>query len=143
MNVQNLTHVQGPPRFILFGAPPAPRTIKDDSANLISGKAEQGVWLYSDDIQTGSKFGTWECSAGRFKATMDGYTEFCHILEGEAEITNLADRSVRNVHAGDSFVMEAGLEMEWYVPIYIKKCFVIASLVPSPANLALGGQHGR
>ncbi len=115
-------------RFILFGAPEVPRAVKDDSANRIAGKADQGVWLYSNDEQTGSKFGIWECNAGRFKATMDGYTEFCHILEGEAEITNLADRSTRIVRAGDSFVMEAGLEMEWYVPIYIKKCFSIVNL---------------
>lgn len=116
------------PRFILFGAPETARTVKDDSANLISGKADQGVWLYSDDVRTGAKFGIWECNAGRFRAKMDGYTEFCHILEGEAEITNLADRSRRNVRAGDSFVMEAGLEMEWYVPIYIRKCFAISAL---------------
>jgi uncharacterized cupin superfamily protein len=116
-------------KFILFGAPEVPRTIKDDSANLISGKAEQGVWLYSEDAQTSTKFGIWECSAGRFNAKMDGHTEFCHILEGEAEITNLADRSKRIVRAGDSFVMEAGLEMEWHVPIYIKKCFTISSVV--------------
>lgn len=114
-------------RFILFGAPEVDRVVKDDSANRISGKAEQGVWLYSNDVQTQSRFGVWECNAGRFTAKMDGFTEFCHIIEGEAEITNLADRSVRNVRAGDSFVMEAGLEMEWYVPIYIKKCFAISS----------------
>lgn len=116
-------------RFILFGAPEVERGVKDDKANRISGKAEQGVWLYSDDAQTQTKFGVWECNAGRFKATMDGYTEFCHILEGEAEVTNLADRSKRIIRAGDSFVMEAGLETEWYVPIYIKKCFSISQVI--------------
>ena len=116
------------PQFILFDAPEAPRNIKDDSANLIAGKAEQGVWLYSADEKTGSKSGIWECTAGRFRATMDGFTEFCHILEGEAEVTNLGDRSRRTVRAGDSFVMEAGLATEWHVPIYIKKCFVITDL---------------
>jgi uncharacterized cupin superfamily protein len=116
-------------RFILFGAPEVPRTVKEDSANLISGKAEQGVWLYSNDQQTCTKFGIWECNAGRFTATMAGITEFCHILEGEAEVTNLADRSKRIIRAGDSFVMEAGLETEWYVPIYIKKCFSISSVI--------------
>ncbi|WP_282095402.1 cupin domain-containing protein [Epibacterium ulvae] len=130
MNAQNFTHTQTQPSFILFGAPEVPRTIKDDSANLISGKAEQGVWLYSNDTQSGSKFGIWECNAGRFRATMDGITEFCHILEGEAEVTNLADRSTRIIRAGDSFVMEAGLRTEWYVPVYIKKCFAISDIRP-------------
>ena len=134
MNAQTFAHHLTRPKFILFGAPEAKRTIKDDSANLISGKAEQGVWLYSDDTQSGSKFGIWECNAGRFNATMEGFTEFCHILEGEAEITNLADRSKRVVRAGDSFVMEAGLAMEWYVPIYIKKCFAISQLCPQTSG---------
>lgn len=128
MNAQTFQHALLNPRFILFGAPEIPRTEKDDSANLISGKAEQGVWLYSDDQQSGSKFGIWECNAGRFRAAMDGITEFCHILEGEAEITNLADRSTRIVRAGDSFVMEAGLQTEWHVPIYVKKCFAISAV---------------
>lgn len=128
MNAENFPGHVKQPSFILFGAPEAPRTVKDDSANLISGKAEQGVWLYSDDAKTGAKFGVWECTAGKFKGKMDGYTEFCHILEGEAEITNLADNSTRVVRAGDSFVMECGLEMEWNVPNYIKKCFAISNV---------------
>lgn len=59
---------------------------------------------------------------------MDGYTEFCHILEGEAEITNLADGVTRTVRPGDSFIMTAGLELEWNVPTYVRKCFVISAL---------------
>lgn len=128
MDAQKFLPTTTHPQFILFGAPEITRTVKDDSANLISGKAEQGVWLYSDNKQSGSKFGIWECSAGRFRATMDGFTEFCHILEGEAEVTNLADRSTRIIRAGDSFVMEAGLKTEWHVPLYIKKCFAISLL---------------
>lgn len=129
MNMMNHNNLKKTANFVLFGAPEVARTVKDDSANLISGKADQGVWLYSDDQQSGSKFGIWECNAGRFNAKMDGITEFCHILEGEAEITNLSDRSKRIVRTGDSFVMEAGLETEWYVPIYIKKCFAISNIV--------------
>ena len=58
---------------------------------------------------------------------MDGYTEFCHILEGEAEIIDLRDQSRRTVRAGDSFVMQIGLELEWHVPRYVRKCFAISS----------------
>ncbi|GAA6208486.1 hypothetical protein NBRC116601_17790 [Cognatishimia sp. WU-CL00825] len=128
MNAQNFIHTTVQPSFILFGAPEVPRVVKNDEVNLIAGKAEQGVWLYSDDTQSGSKFGIWESNAGRFRATMEGITEFCHILEGEAEVTNLADRSTRIIRAGDSFVMEAGLRTEWHVPIYIKKCFAISKV---------------
>lgn len=116
------------PAFIHFGKPEIERAIKDDSANIVEGSPEQGSWLYSDDAKTSSKFGFWDCTAGKFRAKMDGYTEFCHILAGEAHITNLADGSVRTVKAGDSFVMEAGLDTQWHVPNYIKKCFAISAL---------------
>lgn len=116
------------PTFTLFSENAVSRTPKDDAANRLSGAAEQGVWLQLNEAQTGSKFGEWDCTAGRFRAKMDGYTEFCHILEGEAEITNLADGVTRTVRPGDSFIMTAGLELEWNVPTYVRKCFVICAL---------------
>lgn len=115
--------------FIRFGTPEVDRAIKDDAHNIVEGSPEQGSWLYSNDTQTGSRFGFWECSEGKFLARMDGFTEFCHILEGEAHVTNLADGTVHTVRAGDTFVMEAGFETEWHVPKYIKKCFAISDLL--------------
>lgn len=116
------------PTFILFTESTVTRAVKDTRDGTLEGEAEQGVWLISEDPQTGSKYGMWDCTAGRFRAKMDGYTEFCHILEGEAEITNLDDGSTRTVRPGDSFVMTAGLELEWHVPVYIKKVFTISAL---------------
>ena len=46
MNMMNHNILKKTANFILFGAPEVARTVKDDSANLISGKADQGVWLY-------------------------------------------------------------------------------------------------
>ena len=117
------------PAFILFGQPEVEKVTKPTTERLVSGEAREGVWLYCDDAQTGSKFGQWDCTEGRFRVTMEGYTEFCHLLEGEAEITVLASGETRTVKAGDSFVMQAGLEMEWHVPRYISKSFVVSSLV--------------
>ncbi len=114
--------------FIRFGDPEVARVIKDDPASVVSGNPVQGSWLYSDDTQTGSRFGIWECSAGKFRAKMDGHTEFCHILEGEAHIKDLDTGNVHTVKAGDSFVMEEGFDTEWDVPNYIKKCFAISNL---------------
>lgn len=117
------------PSFIRFGDPEVDRVIKDDSANIVEGNPEQSSWLYSNNISTGSRFGIWECTKGKFKAKMNGYTEFCHILEGEAHVTNLANGEVHTVRAGDSFVMEEGFDTEWDVPKFIKKCFALSDLV--------------
>lgn len=116
------------PAFILFGSPEVEKTIKTD-ANVTAGNPEMGVWLYGNDEQTGSRCGIWECTAGDHRAKMDGFMEFCHILEGEAEITLVSDGTKRTVRAGDSFMMEAGLEMDWHVPKYVRKCFVISEVV--------------
>ena len=123
------TNTTNPPTFIRFGDPITDRIEKDVTNDIVEGTPHQGVWLYSNDTQTGSRFGEWECHAGKFRAKMDGLTEFCHILEGEAHITNLADGTVHTVRAGDSFVMEEGFDTEWHVPKYIKKCFAISDLV--------------
>lgn len=116
------------PQFVLFGKPAVEPSVKDDSANILSGNPTQKVWLYANDSATGSKFGVWDCQAGKFKAKMDGIAEFCSIIEGEATITNMADGSQRTVRAGDAFVMEPGLETEWIVPVYVKKHFAISNV---------------
>ena len=116
------------PSLIRFGSPEVPRVIKDDADNIVEGNPEQGSWVYTNDAKAGSRSGFWECSAGKFRAKMNGFTEFCHILEGEAHITNLADGTVNTVKAGDTFVMEAGYETEWHVPHYIRKCFVVTDV---------------
>lgn len=115
--------------FIHFGSPEIDRVRKDVSADIVEGNPEQGVWLYSDDTKTGSRFGVWECSAGKFTASYRGITEFCHILEGQAHITNLADQTTHTVTTGDSFVMQEGFEAQWHVPVYIKKCFAISDVI--------------
>lgn len=115
--------------FIRFGSPEVERVSKDLGENIVEGNPEQGSWLYSDDTQTGSRFGIWECSAGKYNASYAGISEFCHILEGEAHITDLADGTTHTVKAGDSFVMEAGFEAQWHVPVHVKKCFAISDLI--------------
>lgn len=54
---------------------------------------------------------------------VDGFTEFWHIIKGEAGILGLLSGEVHEVRAGDSFVTEEGLSTEWHVPNYIRKCF--------------------
>ena len=116
------------PILVHFSNHDVSRVEKDITGKVIQGNPTQGSWLHCDIKEAGARFGQWECQAGTFRAKMDGIVEFCHILEGEAHITNLADGSVQNVCAGDSFVMEAGFDGEWMVPIYIKKSFVICDV---------------
>ena len=116
------------PSFILFGKPEVDPVAKDVSDITISGNPQQNSWLYSDSEACSSKFGIWDCQAGVFQATMTDITEFCCIIEGEAEITNLDDGTTRTVKAGDAFVMEPGLRLEWKVEKYIKKYFAISSV---------------
>ncbi len=114
------------PQFILFGSPEVPAIDKDVSACTVSGNPAQTSRLYSDEPKSGTRCGIWDCQAGVFTATMDGINEFCCIIEGEAEITDLDDGSKRTVRAGDAFVMEPGMRLEWTVPKYIKKYFAIS-----------------
>lgn len=116
------------PAFFLFGSSEVERVPKTD-AHVLEGNSEMGVWLYGNDEQTGSRCGIWECTAGDHRAKMDGYMEFCHILEGEADITLLSDGSKRRVRAGNRFILEAGSEMDWHVPKYVRKCFLISDIV--------------
>ena len=58
---------------------------------------------------------------------MNDQIEFCHIVEGGAKIV-LGDGSDFTVKAGDSFVMDNGLEPVWYVDNIVKKSFVILKL---------------
>lgn len=55
---------------------------------------------------------------------MNDQIEFCHIIEGAATIT-IDDGTVRSVKAGDSFVMDNGLQPVWHVENAVKKSFVI------------------
>lgn len=114
--------------FLLFSECNTERMIKSVPQDILKGDPEQGVWLHMLDQSGAVKVGVWECSAGTFKAKMENQTEFCQIIEGEAEITNLNDGITRTVSAGDAFFMENGLATEWYVAKHIKKHFVISAV---------------
>lgn len=115
-------------KLIHFGqnnAAVMPNTNRDD---VISGEVTRNAWVHCDDPKSSSRFGFWECSAGVFTASYANITEFCHVLEGEAHIKDLATGESFTVKAGDSFVLEAGLETEWTIPTHIRKCFAISDV---------------
>lgn len=117
------------PKFIHFGNPEIPVVQKDvPVSSVVDGDPAQTVQLYSDNAATGAKFGVWDCQAGTHRATMEGIIEFCSIIEGEAEVTDLDTGTKHTVRAGDTFVMEPGLRTEWRVGNYVKKYFAITAV---------------
>lgn len=117
------------PRFITFHKPEVDGVAKQpDAAAVVDGNPAQTSWLYSDIASTGTRSGQWDCQAGTFLADYTTIMEFCQILEGEAEVTNLDTGDVHKVAAGDAFVMEPGLRTQWHVPKYVRKHFVITDV---------------
>lgn len=67
--------------------------------------------------------GTWSSDAGHWHISYSE-DEFCHILEGEAIITD--DQGVQTrVKAGDNFVIPAGFKGSWETPEKVTKIYVI------------------
>ena len=67
--------------------------------------------------------GVWECEPGAWRIY---YTEeeYCRILTGRSLLTN-ADGVVREVVAGDEFVIPGGFEGTWEVVERTRKLYVI------------------
>lgn len=98
-----------------------------DKKNVIEGAPEQHVWNHFVGANDRFKSGMWDCSAGVFVGPMNNQIEYCHILEGEARIET-PDGESRIVRAGDSFVMDNGLQPVWHVEKYVRKYYVICSV---------------
>ena len=97
---------------------------KDISDLIVSGNPVHTSWLHFSGANDAFLSGQWQSTAGVFKGPMNDQIEFCHIVEGGAKIV-LGDGSDFTVQAGDSFVMDNGLQPVWHVDNIIKKSFVI------------------
>ncbi len=100
---------------------------KDTSEVRVSGDPAHTSWLHFSGAGDTVRSGVWQSTDGQFKGPMNSQIEFCHILEGEATLT-LEDGTEHRVEAGDSFVMDNGLQPVWTVPRFVKKSFVIVQL---------------
>ena len=66
----------------------APKKVeKDISGDIVSGTPRHFSELMYAGRNDTLKSGTWESTAGVFRASYHGIVEFCHILEGSAVIT--------------------------------------------------------
>lgn len=101
---------------------------KELADDIIDGSPEQKIW--SHFVGDGGRFksGMWDSTTGVFRGPMNDQIEFCHILEGDARIET-KDGKTRTVKAGDAFVMDNGLQPIWYVETYVRKHYVIVSVI--------------
>ena len=67
--------------------------------------------------------GVWEATAGAFQSNIQGYIEFCHIVEGSCRLVD-PDGTVHHFQAGDSLVLPDGFTGHWEVDERVKKVFV-------------------
>jgi uncharacterized cupin superfamily protein len=90
---------------------------------ILSGHPRQRVWSqYTDESQKFS-VGIWECEPGAWRVR---YTEeeYCRVVMGRSLLTS-AEGVVREVVAGDEFVIPRGFEGVWEVIERTRKVYVI------------------
>lgn len=67
--------------------------------------------------------GIWECTPGKVKVDYSEW-EFCHLIEGEALLTEEGGRSWR-VSQGDAFIIPPGFKGTWETVRRLRKHYVI------------------
>jgi uncharacterized cupin superfamily protein len=90
---------------------------------IVSGHPRQRVWSQYTDASQKFSVGIWECESGAWRIR---YTEeeYCRIVMGRSLLTS-ADGVVREVVAGDEFVIPRGFEGVWEVIEHTRKVYVI------------------
>jgi uncharacterized cupin superfamily protein len=90
---------------------------------IISGLPLQRIWSQYTNSTEKFSVGVWECEPGAWRVH---YTEeeYCRILTGRSLLTN-ADGVVREVVAGDEFVIPRGFVGTWEVVARTRKAYVI------------------
>ena len=101
---------------------PAPQ-LKSTS---LDGQLESFVdtWVSTDGA---IEAGVWECTAGTFTASRDGYDEVCTIVSGTATVT-ASDGTVTELSPGTVFVTPAGWTGTWRLHTTVRKTYVIRNL---------------
>jgi uncharacterized cupin superfamily protein len=90
---------------------------------ILSGHPRQRVWSHYTDASQKFSVGIWECEPGAWRVR---YTEeeYCRVVMGRSLLTS-ADGVVREVVAGDEFVIPRGFEGAWEVLERTRKVYVI------------------
>jgi uncharacterized cupin superfamily protein len=97
-------------------------------ALVTEGKPAARTWTAAQSPDQLVTQGVWECTAGKF--TWDyAWDEFVMVLEGEAFVTP-EDGSPLTLRAGDFGYFPLGSKVEWHVPKYVRKTFVVRTPEP-------------
>jgi uncharacterized protein len=112
------------PSAVRLGDSPIPKEV------VTEGKPVAKTWIAAQSPDQRVTQGVWECTAGKFTWDYD-WDEFVMVLEGEAIVTPQGGGSF-TLSKGDFGYLPRGLKVEWHVPKYIKKTFVLRT--PEPLN---------
>ncbi|MBS1852841.1 MAG: DUF861 domain-containing protein [Acidobacteria bacterium] len=98
---------------------------------ITAGRPAAKGWTAAQSGDAKVTQGVWECTAGKFNWEY-AWDEFVMILEGEAIVTSVGGKP-ETLRAGDFCYFPAGLKMEWNIPHYVRKTFVIRTQEAMPA----------
>jgi uncharacterized protein len=97
-------------------------------ALITEGNPVAQTWIAAQADDQRVTQGVWTCTAGKF--TWDyGWDEFVMVLEGEAVVTPEGGKPL-TLGVGDFGYFPVGVKVEWHVPKYIRKTFVIRTPEP-------------
>jgi len=114
------------PAAVKLGDAPIPATL------ITEGNPLARIWIAAQSDDQKVTQGVWDCSAGKFNWDYK-WDEFVMVLEGEATITTRDGGEAFTMRAGDFVNFPIGLKVEWHVPQYIKKTFVLRT--PEPLKI--------
>ncbi|WP_371835522.1 cupin domain-containing protein [Ochrobactrum sp. C6C9] len=90
---------------------------------LLEGNPRTMSWE-QDRIDGKVRSGVWEMTPGMNRSIKGHVYEYCHILEGEVEITPDGGEAQR-YRAGDHFIMKPGFVGTWRTIKTVRKVYVI------------------
>jgi uncharacterized protein len=93
------------------------------AARLLAGQYKTKTWNHFTGEDDRLFCGIWECTPGKASLTYDEW-EFCHIISGEAVLTNDQGKSW-TVAEGDAFIIPAGFSGTWETIKKLRKHYVI------------------
>jgi uncharacterized cupin superfamily protein len=106
----------------------APQLVEPAPERVISGKPVQRLWIVHEDESGQFCVGKWACDGGAWRVVYTEH-EYCEMLSGCIRITDEGGQ-VRDVRAGDRFVVAAGFRGTWEILEPASKIFAVYQAAP-------------